>query len=93
MKRQIISLVTALFFALTPSAGHCESAAMEEISNQNGYTWSMSDEDQITQMKGMLLWGFFLAIASAVIVCIIPNSTTPSGTSTGSASAQGSRLF
>lgn len=94
MKRQIISLVTLIFFIFTPKAAYCESAVMEEISNQNGYSWSMSDEDQVTQMKGMILWGFLIAIASAVIVCIIPNSTATPGTSTtGSAATQGTNLF
>ena len=51
---------------------------MEEISNQNGYSWDLSDETQVGQMKGMLIWGFFLAISAALLSGFIPTSGEPS---------------
>lgn len=92
MTRRLLTIVTASIFALTSPISSAESSVLDEISNQNGYSWDMSDKDQVTQMKGMILWGFVIAIASALLAGFIPNSTTPT-TTTGKPANQGSPLF
>ena len=92
MKRKVLTIATASIFALTSTLRSAESSVMDEISNQNGYSWDMSDKDQVTQMKGMILWGFVLAIASALLAGLIPNSPAQT-TTTGKAADQGSSLF
>lgn len=92
MKTKLLALLIAIVFGLTPTTVKADSGIIEEISNQNGYSWGMSDDEQITQMKGMILWGFCIAIASAILTIVIPHSISPT-TTTGAAKPQGTSLF
>jgi len=92
MRRIITTLLTIVTFTLTPTMARCDDSIIDETFNQNGYTWGMSDKEQIKQMKGMVVWGFFMAIATMLLAGFIPNSTS-STTTTGKAADQGSSLF
>ncbi len=77
MKRQIATILTAVIFTLTPTIARANFDS--DTSYKDDYSWDMSDSDQKKMATGMLMWGFFLALASALLSAFIPNSTTPAG--------------
>jgi hypothetical protein len=74
MKKQIALIITMVTFIFQPLS---LSAFVEDSSYKDQYSWEMSDSDQKKVATGMVMWGFFLAIASMLISGFIPNSTTP----------------
>ncbi len=78
MKKQIAIIITTIAFTFHPTIASANFT--EDASYKDEYSWEMSDSDQKKVATGMLMWGFFLALASIMISAFIPNSTSPSGT-------------
>lgn len=77
MKKQIAIVITMIAFMLHPTIASANFT--DDVSYKDEYSWEMSDSDQKKMATGMLMWGFFLVIASALISGFIPNSTSPTG--------------
>ena len=80
MKKHIAIILTSVAFAFTPTNARANFDS--DTSYKDDYSWNMSDSDQKKMATGMIMWGFFLAIASALLSAFIPNSTLPPGSDT-----------
>ena len=74
MKKRMAIIITVISFILHThlSAGNFT----DDASYKDEYSWEMSDSDQKKVACGMVMWGFFLVVASALISAFIPNSTS-----------------
>lgn len=73
MKKQITIVITAIAFTLHPTI--LSANFTDDPSYKEEYSFDMSDSNQKKMATGMIMWGFFLVIASALISAFIPNST------------------
>ena len=74
MKKQIAIFITLIAFSLHPTI--LSANFTDDASYKEEYSWELNDSNQKKMATGMLMWGFFLAIASALISAFIPNSTS-----------------
>ncbi len=75
MKKRLAIIITATLFAFQPAlqAGNFT----DDPSYKDEYSWDLTDSDQKKIACGMVIWGFFLVLASALISGFVPNSTAP----------------
>ncbi len=85
MKKQVAIVITVVAFTFYPKI--LSANFTDDTSYKDKYSWEFSDSDQKKMAAGMLMWGFFLAVASALISAFIPNSTSDASTSSSSSSS------
>ena len=78
MKKRMAIIITVISFTLS-SYLHAGNFTDDE-SYKDDYSWELTNSDQKKVACGMVMWGFFLAIASALISAFIPNSTSDTST-------------
>lgn len=82
MKKRISLVITLIFFTLNPI--HLSANFVKDTSYKDDYSWDLTDSDQKKVAAGMIMWGFFLIVASALLSGFIPNSTLPATSTTTS---------
>jgi hypothetical protein len=73
MNKKTIRIILSLGILLIANTGYAD--IIEDSTSPDDYKWEMSDANQRKVASGMIMWGFLLAIASALISGFIPNST------------------
>jgi hypothetical protein len=82
MKKKILSSLLTFSMLLITNIAHAD--IVDDSTAPDAYKWEMSDTNQRKVASGMIMWGFLLAIASALISGLIPNSTGTTTTTTSS---------
>jgi ABC-type uncharacterized transport system permease subunit len=75
MRKKIAILLTMIAFSLQPVI--LSANFTDDTSYNDEYSWEMNDSNQKKVASGILIWGFFLCVASALLSAFIPNSTAP----------------
>lgn len=92
MKNRITTIMAILTFILTPALTQAESPAVRSTSTKTIDPWELTDTNQTKIMSQMAVWGFLIALTSALLSIYIPNSTSPN-TTTGKAAPQNPSVF